>query len=105
MWKKNYIPLYTNLSITQDKRRLTMRGTSNDASNSALVVITDLDHRQMPLQGTSNSMFDFPMPTADRGVTIYNASSHRNANLARQHRKRVLDQHRLVLRGNNYYLC
>lgn len=92
-------------SINQDKRRLTMRGTSNDASNSALVVITDLDHRQMPLQGTSNSMFDFPMLTAGRGVTIYNASSHRNANLARQHRKRVLDQHRLVLRGNNYYLC
>jgi hypothetical protein len=86
---------------SQGERRSVVHDTSNHARASDLVPITDQGHRQRIMHETSTSTMSLTMPTSNLGEPIHTMPSHRNANLARQYRKRVLNQHRLILRGNS----
>jgi hypothetical protein len=86
---------------SQGERRSVVHDTSNHACASDLVPITDQGHRQRIMRETSTSTMSLTMPTSNLGEPIHTMPSHRNANLARQYRKRVLNQHRLILRGNS----
>jgi hypothetical protein len=89
---------------SQGERRSIVHDTSNHARACDLVPITNQGHRQRIMHETSTSTMSFTMPTSNLGVPIHDVPSHRNANLARQYRKRVLNQHRLI-RGNSCLLA